>query len=299
MEAAVVTEKGKQLVKAMSDDAASDQISIILDELKTGVKASEQLLRSTRIGVTVGRLRSNKDPAIAKKATDLVGKWKVDVRKSTNSGASTPKTATANGTSSPANKSSSPAPKAKAKSSVPPEKRNCETDNVDYHLTGSENRDKCVKLMYDGLAFMSKEATEDLLHRARQVELSMYEAYKPESSDAYKGKIRSLFQNLKNKSNPQLRVRVFSGEITPDRFVHMTHEELKSAERKAEEAKIQKENLNNSMVAQEEKSISASLTCGKCHQKKVSYSQAQTRSADEPMTTFCECMNCGNRWKFS
>ena len=53
------------------------------------------------------------------------------------------------------------------------------------------------------------------------------------------------------------------------------------------------------MVAQEEKSVSTSLECGKCHQKKVSYSQAQTRSADEPMTTFCECMNCGNRWKFS
>jgi transcription elongation factor S-II len=41
------------------------------------------------------------------------------------------------------------------------------------------------------------------------------------------------------------------------------------------------------------------LTCGKCGQKKVSYSQAQTRSADEPMTTFCECTVCGNRWKFS
>lgn len=39
--------------------------------------------------------------------------------------------------------------------------------------------------------------------------------------------------------------------------------------------------------------------CGKCKNKKVSYSQAQTRSADEPMTTFCECMVCGNRWKFS
>ena len=42
-----------------------------------------------------------------------------------------------------------------------------------------------------------------------------------------------------------------------------------------------------------------SMQCGKCKQYKVSYTQAQTRSADEPLTTFCECMSCGKRWKFS
>jgi transcription elongation factor S-II len=26
--------------------------------------------------------------------------------------------------------------------------------------------------------------------------------------------------------------------------------------------------------------------------------QMQTRSADEPMTTFVTCVNCGNKWKF-
>jgi transcription elongation factor S-II len=41
------------------------------------------------------------------------------------------------------------------------------------------------------------------------------------------------------------------------------------------------------------------MQCGKCKVFKVAYTQAQTRAADEPMTTFCECMNCGNRWKFS
>jgi transcription elongation factor S-II len=104
---------------------------------------------------------------------------------------------------------------------------------------------------------------------------------------------------LKNKSNPQLRARVLSGEIPPSRFVVMTHDELKSAERKAEDEKLMKENMDKAMVAQEERSISSQLRCGKCGQKKVSYTQAQTRSADEPMTTFCTCMNCGNRWKFS
>jgi len=57
--------------------------------------------------------------------------------------------------------------------------------------------------------------------------------------------------------------------------------------------------MKKAQVPMAEKSISDALKCGKCGQKKVSYSQAQTRSADEPMTTFCECMVCGNRWKFS
>jgi len=39
------------------------------------------------------------------------------------------------------------------------------------------------------------------------------------------------------------------------------------------------------------------FTCGKCKSKKTTYYQMQTRSADEPMTTFVTCMNCNKRWK--
>ena len=39
------------------------------------------------------------------------------------------------------------------------------------------------------------------------------------------------------------------------------------------------------------------FTCNKCKQKKCTYYQMQTRSADEPMTTFVSCLNCGARWK--
>lgn len=139
----------------------------------------------------------------------------------------------------------------------------------------------------------------EILAKAREVELAAFNKFQPESSDPYKTKMRSLFQNLKNKSNPQLRVRVLKGEVSPDKFVIMTHDELKSAERKEVEERLMKENMDKAMVAQEVKSVSNALRCGKCGQKKVSYTQAQTRSADEPMTTFCECTHCGNRWKFS
>jgi transcription elongation factor S-II len=145
-------------------------------------------------------------------------------------------------------------------------------------------------------------AMKHILDLAKQIEsaaLNLPDARCSSNSSIYKEKIRSLYQNLKNRSNPGLRKRILQGDVTPARFVTMSHEEMKSKQQREEDMKIAKENMNNAMVAQEEKSVSTSLECGKCHQKKVSYSQAQTRSADEPMTTFCECMNCGNRWKFS
>ena len=38
-------------------------------------------------------------------------------------------------------------------------------------------------------------------------------------------------------------------------------------------------------------------TCGRCNKKQCTYYQLQTRSADEPMTTFVTCLNCGKRWR--
>jgi len=45
-------------------------------------------------------------------------------------------------------------------------------------------------------------------------------------------------------------------------------------------------------------SITEMYICGRCKQKRCTYYQLQTRSADEPMTTFITCLNCGKRWKF-
>lgn len=44
--------------------------------------------------------------------------------------------------------------------------------------------------------------------------------------------------------------------------------------------------------------VQGMFRCGKCKTYKTSYYQMQTRSADEPMTTFVTCHNCNNRWKF-
>lgn len=38
-------------------------------------------------------------------------------------------------------------------------------------------------------------------------------------------------------------------------------------------------------------------TCPKCGHAKAYFLQIQTRSADEPMTTFYKCAGCSHRWK--
>ena len=37
--------------------------------------------------------------------------------------------------------------------------------------------------------------------------------------------------------------------------------------------------------------------CGKCKSERTTYYQLQTRSADEPMTTFVTCLDCSNRFR--
>ncbi|KAF2964824.1 hypothetical protein GQX73_g8746 [Xylaria multiplex] len=49
---------------------------------------------------------------------------------------------------------------------------------------------------------------------------------------------------------------------------------------------LDEENMKKAQVPMVEESINDSLECSACKKKMVSYSQAQTRSADEPMTAF-------------
>ena len=37
--------------------------------------------------------------------------------------------------------------------------------------------------------------------------------------------------------------------------------------------------------------------CKKCHKRECTYYEMQTRSADEPMTIFITCLNCGKHWR--
>jgi transcription elongation factor S-II len=287
MDSKQIEEHIKAIHKAQSAKEPPANLLTILKRLQAGVKPTEELLRSTKVGVIVNRLKTSDNKDIARLSSEMVSKWRAEVNKQKSSGGSTPK-ANNGTTTSTSNGIASPAPSEKPVLTVPSDKRTYVTDEVNLkNCTGDATRDPCVGLVYNGLSFMNSTDTASfILRKASAVEQAVYDANNHSTTPQYKTKIRSLFQNLKNKSNHQLRVDVLSGAVTPERFARMTSDEMKSEERKKEDEKIKKENMNNAMVAQEEVSISSSLTCGKCGQKKVSYTQAQTRSADEPMTTY-------------
>ncbi|KAG8527063.1 uncharacterized protein KY384_008492 [Bacidia gigantensis] len=298
MEFREVQEKSKDLQKATAANANSDHIIKILNDLRTGVKPNEDLLRQTKIGVIVNRSKAHKDPKISRLASEIVKKWRddIDKQKSGRSSPASDKKGITSGTASPL-----PTNGTKLKPGVPLDQRDFKKDKINTAKTNQATRDNCIGLLYNGLCFMSPDPASEVLNVAVAVEAAGYAHVGPESNAGYTTKMRSLYMNLKNKSNSKLRRQVLDGEIKPDQLVKMSSEELKSEERRLADNALIKENMKEAQMPQAEKSISTAIQCKnpKCGKNTVAYTQAQTRSADEPMTTFCECQSCGRRWKIN
>lgn len=151
----------------------------------------------------------------------------------------------------------------------------------------------------NGMWFNALES-DRLLKKATSIESIVFKKLSPEGtpSQNYKAKIRSFFMNLRDKNNPKLREAVVDGEVAVEEFCEYTTQDMASAEAKARDREIQVQNMFLAKGAEEQQAETDMFKCGKCKSRKCRYRQMQTRSADEPMTTFVTCSNCGNRWKF-
>jgi transcription elongation factor S-II len=109
----------------------------------------------------------------------------------------------------------------------------------------------------------------------------------------YVDRLRSIITNLKGDVLQQIN----DGSIKPHVIAFMTHQEL-SPDRWDEMIKAKIIRDKNKF----ETTISAStdtFTCRKCKGNQCTYYFQQVRSADEPMTCYVSCIQCGNRWKTS
>ena len=108
----------------------------------------------------------------------------------------------------------------------------------------------------------------------------------------YVDRLRSIYLNLQN---PQLLEQINSKQIKPHLIAFMTHQEMNSTKwEPLIQAKIKRDRHKYETKIE---AATDTFKCRKCHSNKCTYYQMQTRSADEPMTTFVSCIDCGNRWK--
>lgn len=115
-------------------------------------------------------------------------------------------------------------------------------------------------------------------------------------TNIYKHKFLSLKTNL--IENPGLKTQLVNRRLSVLDIVDMRPEELCPKGRYAVqmEQRIHKE-LRKESNARAAKNQEGFFTCNRCKSKKTTYYQLQTRSADEPMTTYVSCLNCDKNWK--
>ncbi|KAL7421081.1 transcription elongation factor TFIIS [Cryptotrichosporon argae] len=314
MDASKLSASVKQLNEASAAGKVEDLVRI-LKQFKTDVEPTEDLLRTTRAGVAVGKLRPHADAAVSALAKEIVKLWKDAVeeskkkRKRDEDGKDDVKRVKAEGsTGSPAastpdskpDAKDGPASKKAAKSESPAPlstidgsratPRTAKADGASPKAEASDEgeagvRDKCVVMIYDALAGDSNAQTKILSERAISIEFEAFKLHKHSSGNDYRAKMRSLFLNLKDKGNPGLRNEIVLGHITAEHVVRMSKEEMASESVRALNEKIAENNLFKAKAVGETQAETDAFKCSRCQQRKCTYYQMQTRSADEPMTS--------------
>ncbi len=114
----------------------------------------------------------------------------------------------------------------------------------------------------------------------------------------YKAVVRRIIGNLDPASyvgNTHLHVQLKSGDLTLDTLRSMTTQDMNPGLYKD---LYDRQLLREQAQLEGNKAMTTEMfKCSRCKKNQCTYYQLQTRSADEPMTTFISCLNCGKRWK--
>jgi transcription elongation factor S-II len=114
----------------------------------------------------------------------------------------------------------------------------------------------------------------------------------------YISKMRSIYTNLKKSSyikNIDFKEKILCGEIEHGNIAKLTAYDIYPENWKLLfDMKAEKDKKKSELKPE---AMTDSYKCRKCGSRKCSYYELQTRSADEPMTQFINCLECNNRWK--
>jgi DNA-directed RNA polymerase subunit M/transcription elongation factor TFIIS len=109
----------------------------------------------------------------------------------------------------------------------------------------------------------------------------------------YDTKVNELLCQLKSDHGKALIEDIKKNKIDSNNIAFMKPEELNPLEyeRILKKRQLEEYKKNNTVG-------STAFPCAKCKKSNCKIEQKQTRSGDEPPTTFVTCLECGNTFKF-
>ena len=116
----------------------------------------------------------------------------------------------------------------------------------------------------------------------------------------YVNKLMSLYNNLDKNSyikNEDFYDEVIKGKIELKNIAFLSPQEVN---KKHWKKYIDKQSAVDEFLYSRTAGIrTQEYKCGRCRERNCTYYQLQVRCSDEPMTTFINCLNCGNTWSFN
>lgn len=176
------------------------------------------------------------------------------------------------------------------------------------------DRQRMVKILSGPIAkHVPSGSADEVQQAAARLESSLFASTKgasvrPAGLPTYGDQIRSFVLNMGR--NSKLVLGVFEDTIDLDRLAVADPSELATSEFKeqaakekqaaAEEVQLdwQRKHGKDQLKAAGLKPVAGQFKCPRCKGSNTDYYEKQTRSADEPMTVFNECLDCGKRWRF-
>ena len=120
----------------------------------------------------------------------------------------------------------------------------------------------------------------------------------PIFKNLYLSKARSLYSNIKSDSyikNKDFKQKILSNEINVDSIAMLSmYDIFPDIWKDLINERIKKDKLKYELKPE---AMTNAFKCRKCNSRSCAYYEVQTRSADEPMTQFVNCLDCGNRWR--
>lgn len=155
--------------------------------------------------------------------------------------------------------------------------------------TRIENKNKCVNIEKSIYNYSIREATQRKIVKKWDNKYFIL---------IYVNRFRSLWMNIWDKSNvynAEFLEQINNGTIESKKVGFVTHHEMQPEKwKRLIEAKMERDKNKYEV---DKRGATDEFKCRKCGERQCTYYQLQTRSADEPMTTFVSCLNCGNNWK--